>query len=62
MEVLYLICAAVLFFVGGSFVLKQKKTAADHIAIAWIILELATQVRHYLLESGAYASNVRFFR
>lgn len=62
MEVLYLICAAVLFFVGGSFVLKHKKTAADHIAIAWIILELATQVSYYLLESGAYASNVRFFQ
>jgi len=62
MEIIYIVCAAILFFLGGSFLFQQKKTQADYIVLAWIVIELFTQIGYYLLEKNGLKTNVVFFQ
>ena len=62
MEIIYIVCAGILLFLGGSFLFKHKKQQADYILLAWIIIEFFTQISYYLLQTSGIGSNIVFFQ
>lgn len=62
MAIIYIVCAAILLFLGGSFLFEQRKSQADYIVLVWIFIEFFTQISYYLVETNGFSSNVRFFQ
>ncbi len=62
MEIIYIVCAAILLFICGSILFEQRKSQADYIILAWVLVEFFTQISYYLLETKGIKSNVVFFQ
>ena len=60
MESLFLVRVGMLIFIGGSLLLKSKKTLSDHIIIVWSVLAILSQLGFYYVAKGEYEQHVRF--
>lgn len=60
MQSIFLVCIGMLIFIGGSLLLKSKKTTSDHIVIIWTVLAIFSQLGFYYVAIGEYKEHLRF--